>query len=580
VQTPLQQLGRRAIPTVGLLVDCIEDGYQWPILRGAVDAARDAGAHLLCFAGGALGAPAGQGGERNMVFELATPESVDALVVFAGAIGNRAAPDQLLKHFAGRRMVPACSVAIELPGMSSVCIDNAAGMRSLVEHLIHVHRLKSIAFVRGPAMNPEAERRFDAYSEALAGRGLAVAPELVVSGDFEQQSGREAVRTLLVERKVPVSRLEAIVAANDAMALGVLAELADRHVRVPEEVALAGFDDIEESRFTLPPLTTVRQPLYEQGRDAVRLVLHELRDGSPREHLMRHTEPVVRRSCRCLGQHDAWSDRAGGGLRGMFEATLLARRGVILAEISRAARGQLRTAGSDWGERLLNAFAEQMRGAGSSAFEQAYDGMLRRVSAGNADVAVCNDVVSALRAGALRCLENEPDRRTQAENLFHDARIMTSEAMDRVQAWRRLRAQDRARAIGRASAAIASAHDEGELQRAVSGHLPKLGIERCYVAELFGEAASPTSEARLLIAYAPDRRTSTPPPRSRTVSEILRQDVPPSTGVHAFTVLPIGGGDRTGVLILEFGGVDGYLFEVLRDAFVAAFRNIHAGAQA
>src|SRR5580700_5372773 len=75
-------------PTVGLLVDCLEDSYQWSVLRGAMDAAYDQGAHLLCFAGGVLEAPQGQGGERNGVFDLAGPKSVDALIVMSGAIGN------------------------------------------------------------------------------------------------------------------------------------------------------------------------------------------------------------------------------------------------------------------------------------------------------------------------------------------------------------------------------------------------------------------------------------------------------------------------------------------------------------
>jgi DNA-binding LacI/PurR family transcriptional regulator len=565
------------VPTVGVFVDRIEDGYQWPILRGAMDAAHDAGAHLLCFAGGSLGAPEGQGGERNVAFSMATPASVDALVVFAGAIGNRAAPDQLLAHFARGHAVPTCSVAVALPGMSSVCVDNEGGMRSLVEHLIDAHSTTGIAFVRGPAANPEAERRFGAYSAALAGRGAPFSPELVVSGDFEQPSGRAAVQTLLVERKLPLAgRIGAIVAANDAMALGVLAELTDHQIRVPEEVALAGFDDIEESRFALPPLTTVRQPLYEQGRDAVRLVLHELRDGTPQEQLIRHTELVVRRSCGCMGKPDTRVDRAGGSLRGSFEAAFLARRALILAEISRAARGQLRTAGSDWSERLLNAFAEQMRGR-DGAFEEALDGMVRRVSAGEGDLGVWNDVVSALRAGALRCLENEPDRRSLAEDLFHDARVMTAQAMDRAQAWRRLRTQERARALGQAAASIASAREVGELARAVDARLPALGIERCYVAELVPDGAGPPTQARLLLAYGRDTRTSIVTPCARTVAQILRQDVPPDRGLHAFAVLPLGDRERAGLAIVELGGSSGYVFEVLRDAFGAALRNIGRG---
>src|SRR5580698_3197154 len=207
-------------PIVGVLVDSLEDSYQWSVLEGAMDAARDLGAHLLCFAGGVLEAPRGDGGERNGVFDLAGPTSVDALVVMSGAIGNRIGPDRLARYCERYSPLPICSIAVEIAGMSSVCIDNESGIRAMVEHLVRVHAMRRIAFVRGPAANSEAERRFAVYRQTLDSNGIPFSPELVAVGDFEPRGGRRAVAALLQQQGVTTRDFDAIVAANDAMALG------------------------------------------------------------------------------------------------------------------------------------------------------------------------------------------------------------------------------------------------------------------------------------------------------------------------------------------------------------------------
>lgn len=562
-------------PTVGLLVDCLEDSYQWSVLRGAMDAAYDHGAHLLCFAGGVLGAPQGQGGERNGVFDIAGPKTVDALIVMSGAIGNRLGPERLREFCERYRPLPMCSIAVELGEMSSVCIDNESGMRFAIEHLIRAHNMKRIAFVRGPIANAEAEGRFRVYKEALDGGGLPFLPDLVVVGDFEPSGGREAVRTLLKERKLAVHDLDAIVAANDAMALGVLDELTSMGVRVPDQIAVIGFDDIEESRFTIPSLTTVRQPLYEQGRDAVRIVLDQLRNGAPPERVVRRTELVMRRSCGCLAPHAASSKGSivPPATLGV-EAALVERHQVILASMSRASRGELSAAGQGWAERLLNAFVEQVRGDAPDVFALSYDDLLRRLSVDDADLSVCNDVLSALRNRALPCFAKDPQRSARAEDVIHEARVITADVMDRAQAWRRMRAEKRARALGRASAAISSAHDLDELSRAVQEHLPPLGITRCYVATYNGTSGDERMARLVLIhaPHAPDAKPAEPPSwQLQSVEDILRKHILPTTGEHALAVLPtVFRGEELGILVLELEAIDGYLYETLRDVFTAA----------
>ena len=107
----------------------------------------------------------------------------------------------------------------------------------------------------------------------LEERGLEFDPNLVCEGTFEKAAGEAAVELLVDERKV---QFDGLVAANDYMALGAIPALQERDLQVPSDVAVVGFDDIEDARFSTPPLTTVRQPLYQQGEAALDLVLAQL----------------------------------------------------------------------------------------------------------------------------------------------------------------------------------------------------------------------------------------------------------------------------------------------------------------
>ena len=283
-------------PTLGLFVDSLEEAYQNAVLAGVAAAAVEHDANLLCFAGGGLRSPHRFGAQRNVIYEIAGPENIDGLLILSGSIGNHVGLVELIRFCERYRPLPMCSIAVTLPGVSSVLVDNATGMRAAVVHLLEVHGHRRVAFVRGPEANEEAERRYRVYRDVLAERALPLDPELVVGGDFEQASGQAAVRVLLDERGLSPG---AIVAASDSMALGAIEALSARGLRVPEDVAVVGFDDVEEARFAAPPLTTVRQPLEEQGRRAAELVLDRIAGRAAPEQVVLHTELVPRASCGC-----------------------------------------------------------------------------------------------------------------------------------------------------------------------------------------------------------------------------------------------------------------------------------------
>ncbi|OQA47495.1 MAG: Lactose operon repressor [Chloroflexi bacterium ADurb.Bin325] len=153
------------------------------------------------------------------------------------------------------------------PGMTSISIDNRRGARQAVEHLIAQGR-RTIGLITGPLDWWEARERQAGWHEALDAAGLRADPALVAIGDWSTVSGEEGLRCLLAR----VPELDAIFVSNDQMALGALrtAHLSAR--KVPEDLAVVGFDDLPESTCFWPPLTTMHQPLLDLGRRAVHLL--------------------------------------------------------------------------------------------------------------------------------------------------------------------------------------------------------------------------------------------------------------------------------------------------------------------
>jgi DNA-binding LacI/PurR family transcriptional regulator len=175
----------------------------------------------------------------------------------------------------------------------SVGVDDVAGAAAITRHLVTDHGLRHVGHISGPLEHQTAIDRYEGFRAALAEAGGGATHALAI-GDFSEQSGRAAARQLLDS----MSDIEAIFAANDEMAYGALLELRSRGLRVPEDVALAGYDDFGVSRLTTPGLTTVHVPAEDMGRIAAEL-LFDLVDGNVPQptHTTLPVDLVVRESC-------------------------------------------------------------------------------------------------------------------------------------------------------------------------------------------------------------------------------------------------------------------------------------------
>ncbi len=173
-----------------------------------------------------------------------------------------------------------------------VDVDNAGGARQAVQHLLAVGR-RRIATIAGPQDMGAGVARLSGYREAHAAYGYAVSEDLIAYGDFSFGSGAAAMRQLLERRP----DLDAVFVAADLMAAGALVVLRESGRRVPDDVAVVGFDDSAVARQTDPPLTTVHQPVEEMGRQMARLLIARIRkERLERPYALLETHMVIRQS--------------------------------------------------------------------------------------------------------------------------------------------------------------------------------------------------------------------------------------------------------------------------------------------
>ena len=272
----------RRTHTVGVLLPDLFGEYFSELIRGIDLKARSRGLHLM------VSSSHGDAREAASVLR-AMHGRVDGLLVMTPHIDSAAIAANLPAS------LPIVLINTRLPedGLSSFAVDNRGGAIAMTRHLIsRGHRL--LAFIAGPDNNYEAQERLRGYRSAMA-ESLPGTPGLVLPGDFTEESGWRAGSEIATLAQRPT----AVFCGNDMMAIGCLAALAEAGLRVPQDIALAGFDDIPIARYVTPPLTTVRVRIAELGSLALDRLASAIENPgrSAAQHQTMRAELVVRQSC-------------------------------------------------------------------------------------------------------------------------------------------------------------------------------------------------------------------------------------------------------------------------------------------
>jgi LacI family transcriptional regulator len=272
----------RTTHALGVLLPDLYGEFFSEIIRGIDHTAQAAGYHILV--------SSSHDSKDEIDAALRSMRGrVDGLIIMSPDLEAR----RTLQTLQGSFPVVLLNGGAEAKAFDTITIENHEGAREMTRHLIaRGHR--RIAMVCGPQRNYDAAERLRGYHTALTESGIEHEASLVVRGDFSELSGYGAVSQLLELEPRPT----AIFAANDSMAIGALSALREAGLRVPDDVAVAGFDDIPLARYMNPPLSTVHVDISQLGERAAALLLTSLRKGNrPHQQLQLSTTLVIRASC-------------------------------------------------------------------------------------------------------------------------------------------------------------------------------------------------------------------------------------------------------------------------------------------
>lgn len=277
--------------SVAIIIDYLYT-YQLTLLGSIRKALDDLGLPSLVYSGRELDPALPEFCKANDLYTLVSPERHRGVIVLSSGLGYRVSDEIFLGFLERFSPLPVVSVGRSLPGVPSVLVNGKAGMQQMMEHLLHTRRFRRFAFVRGIPGNPDSDQREQVFHDALHAQGLIADPELLLTGQFvSAHAYQETLRLARCRQDFDV-----VVSVNDEMTDGIVQGLRDAGLRVPEDVAVVGFDDSDPFRHALPPLTTVRQPLHEQGAMAAQMVL-DLERGANLHDVLIDAQLIVRESC-------------------------------------------------------------------------------------------------------------------------------------------------------------------------------------------------------------------------------------------------------------------------------------------
>lgn len=287
---------QKKIPKIGILINNIEGRYQNLILSGLKHYSFDHPCNFYYFVGKSLLSPYKDEESYNSVYQLAKEEQIDGLIVATGSIGNYQNDAEIKEFLQSFFPKPIISIGTVVNSIPSIYSDGSLGLKELIKHFVSDHQFQRIAYISGPDSNSESSSRLKTFLDEMTRLERPIYEELVLKGDFSFNSGQILTEKLISGKSL---KCDAIICANDEMALGVMAKLEEWNFFASKDYAIAGFDNISDAHFTSPPLTTINQFLPGQAYLACQGIEKIINKNSIPLVMEKPSKLILRESCGC-----------------------------------------------------------------------------------------------------------------------------------------------------------------------------------------------------------------------------------------------------------------------------------------
>ncbi len=282
---------------IGLLINNIDNPYQNSLFKNIIDCIKELGHNLIIVSGNADSTSTNKKRIFDTINEMPIFKNIDGLIISSSILNNTYNYESFNKFIDNyKNIIPMVCISHKPEKIATIVIDNDIGIKDLIDHLVFHHNYKKFAFIKGPETNFNSSDIFNSFIKILKINELKINKELIINGNLTYQSGYSAAEKLLKKN----IDFDVIIASNDLMALGALKALKKNGIMVPINKAIIGFDDMDINWFSKTSLTSIKQPIYEQAKIALTLIINKILKKKTSELIKIPTFLKIKESCGCL----------------------------------------------------------------------------------------------------------------------------------------------------------------------------------------------------------------------------------------------------------------------------------------
>lgn len=281
--------------TIGLFIFSSYEQYQQEICHGIAEQAYKKGYNVAVFNSfGRYGDNVEYFEGEARIFDLPDYSKFAGIVLATDTFDIEGAKEKIMEHIRNEARCPVVSLRQAMNGINNILLDERDTMEEIIRHVIEVHKAKDIAFMSGPKDRYDANFRLACFKRIMKEYGYEIGENRVFYGNFWKDQGGRACDYFFSAGKWP----EAIICANDNMALSVCDILCERGIRVPEDIIVTGYDGEEEGKYYQPALTTVKVDFRDMAHQAVNLI-DKHQEDLQNEIIYAKTKCYLKESCGC-----------------------------------------------------------------------------------------------------------------------------------------------------------------------------------------------------------------------------------------------------------------------------------------
>ena len=287
--------------TIGVFAENMSNEVQHKVCDGIIREAAARGYNTALFSS------QGSYGQSDLfcigdmqIFQLPPYEELSGAILILDTMDKAENAATVIKLVKERCHCPVVSVRMTIPGVNTVLVDNTTCMEAVIRHVIEDHFARNICFMTGPKDHFDAIQRLESFKSIMASYDLPVTDDQIYYGDFWKYQGPAACDHFLAGTEKP----DAVICANDYMAVSVASELIARGYRVPDDVIVTGYDGLDYGLTFSPSITTADAPFVEMGEASVKLIDEQQEDWSEPKTIYLKSHISLRESCGCMKGHD------------------------------------------------------------------------------------------------------------------------------------------------------------------------------------------------------------------------------------------------------------------------------------